>query len=179
MNITTSLDCLLLQDTSLQIPPSRVSYHIVHVCMLSCSVLYDFVQPFGLQPARLLCPWDSLGKNTAVDCCALLQGIFLTQGSNLCLLGYLHWQAGALQLAPPGKLLSRSKRPINVLWTNMKMNFNGTQLYTSVLDYLQVSPGQILNPDWFFCCSLGCLWASTLHLNHWVYSSSKQILILF
>ena len=28
---------------------------------------------------------DSPGKNTGVDCYALLQGIFLTQGSNLCL----------------------------------------------------------------------------------------------
>ena len=34
------------------------------------------VRPFGLQPARLLCPWDSLGKNTRVGCHALLQGIF-------------------------------------------------------------------------------------------------------
>ena len=34
-------------------------------------------------PARLLCPWDSLGKNTGVGCHALLlQGIFPTQGSN-------------------------------------------------------------------------------------------------
>ena len=33
-------------------------------------------------PARLLlCPWDSPGKNTGVGCHALLQGIFLTQGS--------------------------------------------------------------------------------------------------
>jgi len=32
---------------------------------------------------RLLSPWDSLGKNTIVGCHALLQGIFLTQGSNL------------------------------------------------------------------------------------------------
>ena len=30
-------------------------------------------------PARLLCPWDSLGKNTGVGCHLLLQGIFLTQ----------------------------------------------------------------------------------------------------
>ena len=30
----------------------------------------------------LLCPWDSLGKNTGVDCHAVLQGIFPTQGSN-------------------------------------------------------------------------------------------------
>ena len=31
-------------------------------------------------------PWDSPGKNTGVGCCALLQGIFPAQGSNLCLL---------------------------------------------------------------------------------------------
>ena len=37
---------------------------------------------YGPQPARLLCPWDSSGKNTRVGCHALLQGIFLTQGSN-------------------------------------------------------------------------------------------------
>ena len=38
---------------------------------------------------RLLCPWSSLDKNTGVGCHALLQGIFVTQGSNpqfLCLL---------------------------------------------------------------------------------------------
>ena len=38
---------------------------------------------FGLQPTRLHCPWDSPGKNIGVGCRALLQGIFLTQGSNL------------------------------------------------------------------------------------------------
>ena len=32
--------------------------------------------------SRLLCPWDSPGKNTRVGCHFLLQGIFLTQGSN-------------------------------------------------------------------------------------------------
>ena len=31
---------------------------------------------------RLLRPWDFLGKNTGVGCHFLLQGIFLTQGSN-------------------------------------------------------------------------------------------------
>ena len=34
-------------------------------------------EPYGLQPARLLCPRDSPGKNTGVGCHALLQGIFL------------------------------------------------------------------------------------------------------
>ena len=51
-------------------------------------------------PARLLCPWDFPGKNTGVGCHTFLQGIFLTQGSNPQL---LHWQAGSLPLAPPGK----------------------------------------------------------------------------
>ena len=31
-------------------------------------------------------PWDSPGKNTGVGCHFLLQGVFLTQGSNPCLL---------------------------------------------------------------------------------------------
>ena len=33
----------------------------------------------------------------------LLQGIFLTQGSNPGLVHLLHWQAGSLPLAPLGK----------------------------------------------------------------------------
>ena len=32
-----------------------------------------------------------------------LSGIFLTQGSNLCLLGLLHWQVGSLPLEPTWK----------------------------------------------------------------------------
>ena len=48
------------------------------------------LQLHGLQPTRLLCPWDSPGKNTGVGYHALLWGIFLTQGLNLHLLGFLH-----------------------------------------------------------------------------------------
>ena len=40
------------------------------------------LQSHGLLPARLLCPWNSPGKNTGVDRHALLQGIFPTQRSN-------------------------------------------------------------------------------------------------
>ena len=42
----------------------------------------DSVQPYELQPARLLCPWDFPGKNTGMGCRALLRGISPTQGSN-------------------------------------------------------------------------------------------------
>ena len=34
-------------------------------------------------PARLLCSWNSTGKNTGVGCHSCLQGIFPTQGLNL------------------------------------------------------------------------------------------------
>ena len=46
----------------------------------SCPTLCD---SYGLQPARLLCPCYSPGKNTGVGCHALLQGIFPNQRSNL------------------------------------------------------------------------------------------------
>ena len=46
----------------------------------------NLLRPHGLSPTRLLCPWDSPGKNTGVDCHSLLQGVLLIQGSNLGLL---------------------------------------------------------------------------------------------
>ena len=46
----------------------------------------DCLQLQGLGSARLLCPWDSPGKNTGVGCHSLFQGIFLTQESNAGLL---------------------------------------------------------------------------------------------
>ena len=56
---------------------------LVHACYVT-SVVSDPWQSYGLQPARLLCPWDPPGKNTGVDCHFLLQGILPTQGWNPC-----------------------------------------------------------------------------------------------
>ena len=47
----------------------------------------DSLWPHGLQPTRLLHPWDFPGKSAGVDCHFLLQGIFPIQGSNP---GFLH-----------------------------------------------------------------------------------------
>ena len=55
---------------------------------------------------KLLCPWDSPGKNTGVGCHFLLQGIFLTQGLNPHLLHLRHFQVGSWSLVPPGKPLA-------------------------------------------------------------------------
>ena len=65
----------------------------------SCPTLCD---PWNIA-CQVLCPWDSLGKNTGVGCHALLQGIFLTQGLNSHLSCLLHWRASSLPPAPPGK----------------------------------------------------------------------------
>ena len=52
----------------------------------SRSAVSNSLRPRGLEPARLLCPWNSPGKNTGVGCHCLHQGIVLTQGSHRGLL---------------------------------------------------------------------------------------------
>ena len=42
----------------------------------------DSLYPHGLEPARLICPWNSPGRNTGVGCHFLLHGVFPTQESN-------------------------------------------------------------------------------------------------
>ena len=67
------------------------------VCVLSSSVMSDSLQPSGLQPTRLLCPWDFLGKNTGSCCHFLLQGIKL-----MCLASPTV-EGGLFIIVPPGK----------------------------------------------------------------------------
>ena len=56
----------------------------------SHSVLSYSLRARGLQPARLLYPWNSPGQNTGVGSHSIFQVIFPTQGSNP---GLLHcWQ---------------------------------------------------------------------------------------
>ena len=59
---------------------SRVSY--VSEVKVSRTVVSDSLQYHGLYPPRLLCPWNFPGNNPGVGCHFLLQGIFLSQGSN-------------------------------------------------------------------------------------------------
>ena len=59
------------------------------LCCVVCAQLLsyvDSVRPHQLQPTRLLCPWNSPGKNTGGSCHFLLQGISPTQGLNQSLL---------------------------------------------------------------------------------------------
>ena len=83
--------------------PKRPSPNEWNACMLShLSCVWLFATPWTAA-CQARCPWDPPGKSTAVGSHFLLQGILLTQGLNPCLLCHLHWQAGSLPLAPPGK----------------------------------------------------------------------------
>ena len=75
---------------------SCISYIIMAGCSVaqSCLTLCD--------PMDCSLPGDFPGKNTGVGCPFLSQGIFLTQGSNLCLLCLLHWQDDSLPLSHLG-----------------------------------------------------------------------------
>ena len=69
------------------------------VCVpaLSHSVVFDFVTPWVVaRQAPLFMGFSR--QETGVGCHALLQGIFLFQGSNPCLWHLLHWQADSLPL---------------------------------------------------------------------------------
>ena len=46
------------------------------------SAVSNSMQLHGLQATRLLCPWNSPGKNSGMGSHSLFQGIFPTQGSN-------------------------------------------------------------------------------------------------
>ena len=65
-------------------PQMRITCPLIHPVVPLCD-------PHGPQPARLRCPWYSPDKDTGVGCHFLLQGVFQTQGLNLCL---LHGQVG-------------------------------------------------------------------------------------
>ena len=59
-------------------------------CCLVAQVCLTLCDPMDY---RLLCPWDSPGKNTEEGCHSLLQGISPTQRLNP---GLLHWPADSL-----------------------------------------------------------------------------------
>ena len=79
----------------------KVLLRFIFVCVLSCLVMSNSLRPHGLQPVRLLRPWNFPGNNPSMSCHFLHQRIFLTQGSNPCVLLLLHLQVGSLPLVPP------------------------------------------------------------------------------
>ena len=99
------------------------SVFISRKLLFSCSVVSDCLQPHGLYPARLLCPWNFPCENTGVGCHFLLQWIFLTQRSSPHLLHFLHWHVDSLP---------RSHREaLKDLWISTCISIYGLEWYTA------------------------------------------------
>ena len=64
-----------------------------------CSVVSDSLRPHGLYLPVSSVHGISPGKNPGVGCHFLLQGIFLTQGRNPCLLCLVYWSLDSLPLS--------------------------------------------------------------------------------
>ena len=105
------------------------SASLLCACVLSCfSNVWLFAIVWTVYPTRLLCLWDSPGKNTGMGCRALLHGIVSTQGLDSCLLCLLHWQADSLPLVPVGKSLSHL-RCLYMSWIRNHFTKSGVHLY--------------------------------------------------
>ena len=89
---------------------SKVQISLVAVVVQSLSRILLFQPNCSPPGSSVLCPWDSPNRNTGVGCHFLLQGIFLTQGSNpglliFCIAGsLLNCRGNSLLTEPPGKL---------------------------------------------------------------------------
>ena len=125
------------------------------VCM-SCSVVSNSLHPHGLQPARLLCSWDSPGKTTGVGCHFLLQGIFLTQGMNLSIL-YHRWIL--YHLHHQGSQLRLDWKPKHCVHVHLKSQ---TQISSSCKQGRNKSDIWCLSPILLHFCSCHCLCLETL-----------------
>ena len=104
--------------------PLVIPYNASVLSCFSCIQLFATLWTVACQ-APLSMGFSS--KNSGVGCHALLQGIFLTQGSNPPPLCLLHWQAGSLPLAPLGSpipytgSLSQTLKCIHISWVSLKM----------------------------------------------------------
>ena len=76
-----------------------VLHSYMYACTLSCSVVSDSLQPHWTVAHQAPLSMEFSRQEYWIGLPFLLWGIFLTQGSNLCFLSLLHWQAESLPLS--------------------------------------------------------------------------------
>ena len=103
--------------------------------ILGCSVLSDSLQPHGLQPARLLCPWDYPGKNTGVGCHFLLQGNLSDPGIKLAspMAPALAGRFCTTEPNPPAMQETKNTQVWSLGWEDSPGRGNGNSLQYSCL----------------------------------------------
>ena len=132
------------------------------------SVVYDSVQPYGLQPTRFLYPWDSPGKNTGVGCQALLQGI-----PPPCIAGgfFTHW---ATWEALKNIILCEISHNLQCIQTSSVLR---AHQFVCKLNKVSLAQSAI------HCCFFPCFWISwawnkgtalLYSIQHWAVSAAKH-----
>ena len=115
----------------------------VGCCMLGRLVVSNSLWSHGLQPTRLLSPWNSPG--TGVCWYSLLQGVFLTQESNSHL---VHWQANSLPLSHQGSVTNTC---MGLIMSPTTPNSYAEEL----------TPPAPQNVKFIFCCIIFCsIWGT-------------------
>ena len=124
-------------------------------CVSCCCCSVYFIaqsRPTLWQPHGLLCPWDSPGKNTAVGCHLLLQGIFPDPGTEP---GSLSSNCGWVlyRVGHPGSpcsactmLLPRS------LWLGISCSLKlylHSKIFSSLLFGLSIYTNHLLSETWY------------------------------
>ena len=114
-------------------------FHSMCCCLVTKMCLTLFLWPHGLEPARHLCPWNFLGKNTVVGCHFLLQGIFPTQGSNR---GLLHCRQILYQLSYEGSpvtslVFANPVFVVSVIWSHLFVELNYIRCKPLELNYIR------------------------------------------
>ena len=108
---------------------------LMYVCECVCTLsrVWFFVTSWIVAhhgTVTLLCPWHFSGKNIGVCCHFLLQGIFLTRGSNPCLWHLLHWQADSLPLWYLGTPIKPIPHSVRVVWWRGKTILHSCRLFS-------------------------------------------------
>ena len=148
---TTMEACILLKRPLRK----KYSFFFIYMCLVAQSCL-TLCNPTDCSPQGSSVHRDSPGKSTGMGCHALLQGIFPTQGANLCLLYLLHWQVHSLPLEPPKgfffcwfifsffpnfKFLFQINMLSNSTWSDQQIKTS------TIMTILRLSPLTILE-DW-------------------------------
>ena len=131
--------------------PRSSGTFVMICCCLVAKLCQTLLRPHGLQPTRLLCPWDFPGKNTEVDSHFLLQGILPTQGWNPHL---FHWQEDSLSLSHQG---SPCDDQINQAWWT-RVHVFLRKLPSNRVEDVGFGVREIGFDTWFYCWPVRVTW---------------------
>ena len=135
----------------------------------SHSVVSDCLRPHGLQPTRLLCPWDCPGKSTGVGCHRLLWDLRVTWGKLSKV--YLLWGARHRDTCAPHRGLFLFTQASDLKWVKWSMFLLGIRIEEWDLRCIFKK-----------CLLFGCHWADcdAIRCNHYnnLYNDSGSNILM-